>query len=87
MSPKGRPEGESAPKRVSAEGSPASKSSDVPPVLVLPGDLPVFCPNPAMPLWSSHPRVFLDVEDERHGALPLLRHRVPARRRRPRRPP
>jgi uncharacterized Zn-finger protein len=24
-------------------------------------DLPVFCPNPAMPLWSSHPRVFLDV--------------------------
>lgn len=25
--------------------------------------LPVFCPNPAMPLWSSHPRVFLDVAD------------------------
>ena len=24
-------------------------------------DLPLFCPNPAMPLWSSHPRVFLDV--------------------------
>lgn len=24
-------------------------------------DLPVHCPNPAMPLWSSHPRVFLDV--------------------------
>ncbi len=23
-------------------------------------DLPVFCPNPAMPVWSSHPRVFLD---------------------------
>ncbi len=21
----------------------------------------VFCPNPKMPLWSSHPRVFLDV--------------------------
>ena len=25
-------------------------------------DLPVFCPNPSMPLWSSHPRVFLDIE-------------------------
>jgi uncharacterized Zn-finger protein len=25
-------------------------------------DLPLYCPNPAMPLWSSHPRVFLDVE-------------------------
>ncbi|GGY99765.1 zinc-finger domain-containing protein [Pseudoduganella plicata] len=23
-------------------------------------DLPAFCPNPAMPLWSGHPRVFLD---------------------------
>lgn len=21
----------------------------------------VFCPNPKMPLWSSHPRVFLDI--------------------------
>lgn len=28
---------------------------------VQPGELPVFCPNPRMPLWSSHPRVFLDV--------------------------
>jgi uncharacterized Zn-finger protein len=27
-------------------------------------DLPLYCPNPAMPLWSSHPRVFLDVEAE-----------------------
>lgn len=24
-------------------------------------DLPLHCPNPAMPLWSSHPRVFLDI--------------------------
>ncbi|MES2296435.1 MAG: zinc-finger domain-containing protein [Pseudomonadota bacterium] len=23
-------------------------------------DLPAHCPNPAMALWSSHPRVFLD---------------------------
>lgn len=21
----------------------------------------VFCPNPRMPLWSTHPRVYLDV--------------------------
>jgi uncharacterized Zn-finger protein len=24
-------------------------------------DLPAFCPNPKMPLWSSHPRVYLEV--------------------------
>ena len=31
------------------------------PVIVHAQDLPVYCPNPAMPLGSSHPRVFLDV--------------------------
>jgi uncharacterized Zn-finger protein len=31
-------------------------------VAVRPEDLPVFCPNPAMPLWSSHPRVYLDTD-------------------------
>lgn len=25
------------------------------------GDLPAFCPNPKMPVWNHHPRVFLDV--------------------------
>lgn len=24
-------------------------------------DLPVYCPGPRAPLWSMHPRVFLDV--------------------------
>ncbi|PWF25108.1 zinc-finger domain-containing protein [Corticimicrobacter populi] len=24
-------------------------------------DLPVFCPGPKSPLWSMHPRVYLDV--------------------------
>jgi uncharacterized Zn-finger protein len=36
--------------------------ADVPSVVVVkPADLPVFCPNRSMPLWSSHPRVFLDI--------------------------
>ena len=39
-------------------------------VLVQPKDLPVFCPNPQMPLWSSHPRVFLDVADEGESLCP-----------------
>jgi len=33
----------------------------VQPVVVHAEDLPIYCPNPGMPLWSSHPRVFLDV--------------------------
>ncbi len=30
-------------------------------VLLSARDLPAFCPNPAMPVWNHHPRVFLDV--------------------------
>lgn len=37
-------------------------AQDLPMVVVRPEDLPVFCPNPAMPLWSSHPRVFLEID-------------------------
>src|SRR4051794_2133802 len=39
-------------------------------------DLPAYCPNPAMPLWSSHPRVFLDFDHHGHAKCPLLRHPV-----------
>jgi uncharacterized Zn-finger protein len=40
------------------------------PVEVSPADLPVFCPNPKMTLWSWHPRVFLDVADEGEAMCP-----------------
>jgi uncharacterized Zn-finger protein len=30
----------------------------------------VFCPNPKMPLWSNHPRVFIDVATEGEGRCP-----------------
>jgi uncharacterized Zn-finger protein len=33
-------------------------------------DLPAHCPNPAMPLWSSHPRVFLDFDPQGHAKCP-----------------
>ena len=33
-------------------------------------DLPVFCPNPAMPLWSSHPRVYLDIDESGEARCP-----------------
>jgi uncharacterized Zn-finger protein len=40
------------------------------PVQVGPDDLPVYCPNPRMALWSSHPRVFLDVVDTGEAMCP-----------------
>ncbi len=30
----------------------------------------VFCPNPKMPLWSNHPKVFIDVATEGSGRCP-----------------
>jgi uncharacterized Zn-finger protein len=39
-------------------------------VLVRPEDLPVHCPNPAMPLWSSHPRVYLDIDEHGEARCP-----------------
>ena len=33
-------------------------------------DLPAYCPNPKMPLWATHPRVFLDVVNEREAMCP-----------------
>jgi uncharacterized Zn-finger protein len=33
-------------------------------------DLPAFCPNPAMPVWNHHPRVFLDVASTGEAMCP-----------------
>ena len=30
----------------------------------------VFCPNPRMPLWSNHPKVFLEVATTGEGRCP-----------------
>jgi len=33
-------------------------------------NLPAYCPNPAMPIWSSHPRVFLEVAADHEAKCP-----------------
>jgi len=33
-------------------------------------DLPLHCPTPAMPVWSSHPRVFLPIEKTGEALCP-----------------
>ena len=43
----------------------------MPPVIELSeSDLPAFCPNRNMPLWSWHPRVYLDVVHESEAMCP-----------------
>ena len=39
-------------------------ASAAPVVELSASELPAYCPNPSMPLWASHPRVFLDVVNE-----------------------
>jgi uncharacterized Zn-finger protein len=34
------------------------------------GERAVLCPNPKMPLWSNHPRVFIDVRTTGQGQCP-----------------
>lgn len=55
--------------RISGEPD-ASAPGTHPVVEVQPKDLPVFCPNPAMPLWSSHPRVFLHFAESGEARCP-----------------
>lgn len=33
-------------------------------------DLPAFCPNPQMPIWCHHPRVFLDLSHADEARCP-----------------
>jgi uncharacterized Zn-finger protein len=30
----------------------------------------VYCPNPRMPLWSNHPKVYIDVSSAGEGRCP-----------------
>ena len=46
-------------------------NQNTPPAVLLDGkDLPAHCPNPAMTLWSSHPRVFLDFGHDGEAKCP-----------------
>jgi uncharacterized Zn-finger protein len=52
-------------------GGPLPAGGDTPALVELTGsDLPAYCPNPKMPLWSWHPRVFLDVVNESEAMCP-----------------
>lgn len=43
---------------MSSTPTPAQK---IEPVVVSAADLPVYCPGPKSPLWSTHPRTYIEV--------------------------
>ena len=46
---------------MSAASPTSSPTQELPVITLEAKDLPAFCPSPSMPLWSHHPKVFLDV--------------------------
>jgi uncharacterized Zn-finger protein len=38
--------------------------------IVTEADLPLSCPMPSMPVWDSHPRVYLPIEETGHAVCP-----------------
>ena len=56
----------------------ATSANSAQAVEVAAADLPAFCPNPRMPLWSSHPRVYLDLEVTGEASCPYCgtRYRI-----------
>lgn len=44
---------------MSSAPSPATPKDQI--ILVEAKDLPVYCPGPKSPLWSMHPRVYIEV--------------------------
>ena len=53
-----------------AEPAVKTGRSEAPVVELVARDLPAFCPNPAMPAWNHHPRVFLDVASTGEAMCP-----------------
>lgn len=58
----------------------AMNTTELPIVELAAKDLPAFCPNPNMPVWNHHPRVFLDVAHTGEAMCPYCgtRYRLKA---------
>ena len=39
-------------------------------ITVTASDLPVYCPGPNSPLWSMHPRVYIEIEKNGTASCP-----------------
>jgi len=48
----------------------AEPTASTQPVLVKAEDLPVYCPGPKAPLWSMHPRVYIELAKSGTASCP-----------------
>lgn len=48
----------------------AKPNSSTDTILVTEADLPVYCPGPNAPLWSMHPRVYIEIEKNGVASCP-----------------
>jgi uncharacterized Zn-finger protein len=44
--------------------------TELPVVQLRADELPAYCPNPSMPVWNHHPRVFLEVTADSPAMCP-----------------
>jgi uncharacterized Zn-finger protein len=49
---------------------PGMAKTELPIVTLRADELPAYCPNPSMPVWNHHPRVFLELDGERPVLCP-----------------
>lgn len=48
----------------------SSSSTPFETITVTASDLPVHCPGPQAPLWSMHPRVYIEIEKNGTASCP-----------------
>jgi uncharacterized Zn-finger protein len=55
-----------------------TKPTELPLVTLRADELPAYCPNPSMPVWNHHPRVYLELAGGRTALCPYCgtRYRV-----------
>jgi len=58
--------GDNSGDRSGDTGQPADRGV----VVLTQAELPAFCPNPKMPLWNHHPKVFLDLHHATKARCP-----------------
>ena len=48
----------------------ATPNQKIETITVTAADLPLYCPGPKAPLWSMHPRVYIEIEKEGIASCP-----------------